>query len=590
MPINKALAAISLLAVCASGATPAANAYIQHNLVADTAGVADLTDPNLINPWGISFSAASPFWVSDNGTGLSTLYSTSVTSTISAVALKVSIPGGAASGDAFGPVTGQVSNFSTAFLLANGTKASFIFCTEDGTISAWNGGAAATNMVDRSSKGAVFKGMAVAGTAAAPLLFVANFNAGTIEVYDGNFAPVTLTAGAFTDPQLPAGFAPFNVVNINGKLYVTYAKQDSTKHDDVAGAGNGFVDVFDMNGGSLQRLISGGALNSPWGVALAPANFGLFSGDLLVGNFGDGHVNVYDPAAGTPLGALQDTKGNTIAIPGLWALAPGNGKSGGDTNAVYFTAGPGGEKHGLLGSLQAGPVGATTNPILNGADFAPGISQYSWISIFGSNLSSTTRTWLPSDMPGGKLPTQLDNVTVTVNGKPAYVEYISPVQINALMPADLTLGPVQISTTNQGLASGTLTAQMAATTPAFFITKNNYAAALHSNNTVVGPAGLYPNSSPAAPNETIMLFATGFGPGNTPIPDGQILTTPVLLSGVTVMVGGSPANVTFQGLVMPGLYQINVTIPPGTANGDAQVVGTVGSSISPTGPLISVHN
>jgi uncharacterized protein (TIGR03437 family) len=272
----------------------------------------------------------------------------------------------------------------------------------------------------------------------------------------------------------------------------------------------------------------------------------------------------------------------------LWV---GNGKSGGDANAVYFTAGPGSESHGLFGSLQAGPVASTSNPVLNGADFTPGIAQYSWISLFGSNLSSTTRGWLASDMPGGKLPTALDNVSVTVDGKPAYVAYISPTQINALVPADLTLGAVQVSTSNQGLASAGVSAQMQATTPAFFISKSSYIAALHANNTVVGPATLYPNNStPAAPGETIMLFGTGFGPASTPIPDGQVITTAIPVAGVTITVGGAPAQVTYAGLVMPGLYQFNVVIPSATANGDAQVVATVGSSISPAGALVNVHN
>ncbi|HLK50890.1 MAG TPA: TIGR03118 family protein [Bryobacteraceae bacterium] len=584
------LGAVLAVAVAPAAFSASANAYIQTNLVADTAGVALLTDPNLVNPWGIAISTTSPFWLSDNGTGLATVYSTSASATLTVSTLKVTIPVGAASTEKLGPVTGQISNTTTAFLLANGTKASFIFCTEDGTVSAWNGGTAAAIQVDNSSKGAVYKGLTLGGTSTAPQIYVANFNAGTVEVYDGNFAPVKLASGAFTDSQIPAGFAPFNVQNLNGKLYVTYAKQDAAKYDDVPGPGNGYVDIYDMNGASLQRLVAGGALNSPWGVAIAPANFGTFSNDLLVGNFGNGIINVYDPVAGTSLGALQNTSGTTIAISGLWGLQVGNGKSGGDSNAVYFTAGPSGT-HGLFGSLQAGPVASTSNPVVDGADFAPGIAQYSWISVFGSNLSSTTRGWLASDMPGGKLPTALDNVSVTVDGKPAYVAYISPTQINALVPADLTLGAVQVSTSNQGLASASVSAQMQATTPAFFISKSNYIAALHANNTVVGPTTLYPNNStPAAPGETIMLFGTGFGPASTPIPDGQMITTAIPVTGVTITVGGAPAQVTFAGLVMPGLYQFNVVIPSATANGDAQVVATVGNSISPTGALVNVHN
>ena len=566
------------------------NAYIQHNLVADTPGVADLTDPNLVNPWGIAQSATSPFWISDNGTGLATVYSTSATATLTVASLKVTIPRGAASGAGTGPVTGQLSNSTTVFLIGT-TKASFLFCTQDGTISGWNGGAAATIKVDNSSKGAVYDGMALGGASTAPQLYVANFHSGAVEVYDGNFAPVTLAAGAFTDAKIPSGFAPFNIVNIGGKLYVAYAKQSSAGNYDVAGPGNGYVDIFDMSGNLTTRLIAAGALNAPWGMAIAPANFGVFANMLLVGNFGNGLINVYDPAAGTALGALQNPSGSAISIDGLWALQAGNGKSGGDTNAVYFTAGPDAQQHGLLGSLQAAPVVSTSNPAVNGADFLPGgIAEYTWISTFGANLSSTTRNWKASDMPGGKLPTQLDGVSVTVDGKPAYVAYISPTQVNALVAADFTLGPVQVFTTNQSLTSNSASATLQATSPAFFISASKYAAALHTNNTIVGPTTLFPNNStPAAPGETIEVFATGFGPGITPIPDGQVITTPILITGVTATVGNAPATVMYQGLVMPGLYQLNITIPLSTPNGDAALSATIGSQTTQPGVLVSVN-
>jgi uncharacterized protein (TIGR03118 family) len=567
------------------------NAYIQHNLVADTPGVADLTDPNLVDPWGIAESATSPFWISNNGTGLATVYSTSATATLTIASLKVTIPPGAASGPGPGPVSGQLSN-STAVFLIGTTKASFLFCTEDGTVSGWNGGTTATIKVDNSSKGAVYKGMAFGGTSTAPQLYVANFHAGTVEVYDGNFAPVTLATGAFTDAQIPSGFAPFNIVNISGQLYVAYAKQDSAGMDDVAGLGNGYVDIFDMSGNLTKRLIASGALNSPWGMTIAPANFGVFANMLLVGNFGNGIINAYDPAAGTPLGALLNPSGSAIAIDGLWALQVGNGKSGGDANAVYFTAGPDAEQHGLFGSLQAAPVLQTSNPVVNGADFlaSSGIAEYTWITIFGANMSSTTRSWTAADMPNGKLPTQLDNVSVTVDGKPAYIAYISPKQVNALVAADFTLGPVQVSTINQSLASNSASATMQAESPAFFISSGNYAAALHTNNTVVGPTTLYPNNStPAAPGETIMLFATGFGPGATTIPDGQTITTPIPITGVTVSVGNAPAVVMFAALVMPGLYQLNVTIPASTPTGDAALSATIGGQTTQAGVLVSVN-
>lgn len=567
------------------------NAYIQHNLISDQAGMADFTDPNLVNPWGIAHSATSPFWISDNGTGLATVYSTSATSTLSISSLKVSIPPAASdSGSTFGPVSGQLANSTTVFAIG-ASKASFLFCTEDGTISGWNGGSSATIKVDNSSKGAVYKGMALGGTSTAPQLYVANFHAGAVEVYDGNFAPVSLAAGAFTDAQIPKGFAPFNIVNINGALYIAYAKQDADAMDDEADAGNGYVDIFDMSGNLKTRLISRGALNSPWGMTIAPANFGAFSNMLLVGNFGDGWINVYDPAAGTAMGALQTPGGSPIAIDGLWALQVGNGKSGGDANAVYFTAGPDGEQHGLFGSLQAAPAIQTGNSVINGASFLSGISEYSWITILGSSLSATTRIWNPAaDFVNGALPTSLDGVSVTVDGKPAYVYFISPGQINALVPADPNLGTVNVVVTHATLPSNTAPATMQALTPAFFTLANGNAAALHANNTIVGPTSLYPNNStPASPNETIMLFGTGFGPGNTAIPNGQTITTPIPITGVTAMVGNTPATVAYQGLVQAGVYQINITIPPGTPSGNATVVANIGGQSTQANVVINVN-
>ena len=215
------------------------NAYIQHNLVADTAGVADFTDPNLVNPWGIAESAAGPFWISDNGAGLATIYSTSATATLAISSLQVSIPIGLSDSAAkVAPVTGQVSNSTTSFLV--GLKpASFIFCSADGVISAWNGGSSAMAQVDNSAKGAAYFGLALGGTTGEPQLYVANFRSGTIEVYDGGFGLLSLPSGAFTDPKIPSGYAPFNIVNLNGSLYVAYAQQNAAGNFDVPRSGRG---------------------------------------------------------------------------------------------------------------------------------------------------------------------------------------------------------------------------------------------------------------------------------------------------------------------------------------------------------------
>jgi uncharacterized protein (TIGR03118 family) len=319
-------------------------------LTSDLSGVAANTDPNLVNPWGIAFSATSPLWIADNGAGLSTLYNGLGQPFPTPTPLVVTIPTEGGGTPPSSP-TGVVFNATGSF-----GGASFIFATEEGVIAAWSNGTTAIREVDNSASGAVYKGLAIAGTT----IYAADFHNGRIDAFDGNFAPVS-PAGGFTDPSLPSGYAPFNIQNIGGQLYVTYAKQDATGVDDVPGAGNGIVDVFDTNGSLVKRLITGGTLNSPWGLALAPADFGSFSNALLVGNFGDGEINAFDPLLGTALGVLQDMNGDAIVNLGLWGLAFGNGMQGTQTNALYFTAGipePGKdniEAHGLFGEIQAVP-------------------------------------------------------------------------------------------------------------------------------------------------------------------------------------------------------------------------------------------
>ncbi|MFL5338898.1 MAG: TIGR03118 family protein [Gemmataceae bacterium] len=340
--------------------TTATTAFVSEtNLVTDDQAVlaslgfapAAHVDANLKNPWGMSFGPTSPLWVSDNGTGVSTLYNAAGV----AQALVVTIPASANAGATSpAPVTGQVFNGSASdFLVAGaGTAAHFIFATEDGTIAAWNSGTSAVLKVDNADfvNGPVYKGLAIGNTGTANVLYATNFRAGTIDVFDTNFNKVSL-AGDFTDPTIPAGFAPFNIAKIGGQLYVTYAMQNGAKHDDVAGAGNGFVNVFDLNGHVVKRLASNGALNSPWGLALAPATFGQFGGDLLVGNFGDGHISVFNPTTGAFLGQLTDATDTPVAIDGLWGLTFGNNGVAGPAGTLIFTAGINGEADGLLGNL-----------------------------------------------------------------------------------------------------------------------------------------------------------------------------------------------------------------------------------------------
>jgi len=321
-------------------ATSAHAQYAQTNLTSDIPGLAANTDPQLQNPWGISFSGTSPFWVSDNGTGVSTLYNGLGVKQ----GLVVTIPGGVP--------TGQVFNNAGSFGITGG-NATFIFATENGTIAAWRGGATSATTV-YTSNGGSYKGLAIAGSSTTARLYAANFATGAVDVLDGSFTPVTLGAGAFTDPALPAGYAPFNVQNVNGNIVVTYAVR-GVNGDDVAGAGNGVVDVYDANGTLLRRLTSGGALNSPWGVALAPSAFGPFGNALLVGNFGDGTINAYDFFTGAMLGTLTDGSGNPIVNDGLWALAFGNNNPTADPNALYITAGLNDEADGLFARITATP-------------------------------------------------------------------------------------------------------------------------------------------------------------------------------------------------------------------------------------------
>lgn len=324
--------------------------YLQHNLVSDLPALADRVDPNLINPWGIAFGPTTPFWIADNHTSAGSIYDGNGVQARTPVAI-------------LGAPSGIVFNATTDFAVAPGQPAKYIFVTEDGTIAGWNSGATAVTKVDLSALGAVYKGLALGSSGGKNYLYATDFSAGRVDVFDANFAPIVL-AGSFTDPNLPVGFAPFNIQNIGGKLYVTYAMQDAAKHDDVSGPGNGFVNIFDTSGQLLKRFAAKAPLNSPWGVVLAPAGFGGFGGALLIGNFGDGRINAFNPATGAWLGAIQDASGAAISIQGLWGLTFGNGAHGGDINTLYFTAGIAGsgsvEDHGLFGSITP-TAPATTN-------------------------------------------------------------------------------------------------------------------------------------------------------------------------------------------------------------------------------------
>lgn len=349
--------ATTVLAAAAAFALPAmAQHYLQTNLTADQSGVAALTDPNLVNPWGMSRSSGSPWWISDNGTGLSTLYD----GTGAAKSLVVTVPTGDPNASPTGTPTGTVFNSSTGFDLVAGTattKAAFLFVTEDGTVSGWNPSVNPTvaQIKVNTKSASVFKGAALAtvNTSAGPAtyLYVADFRKARVQVYDTNFTHVRFDEDAFQDESVPAGFAPFNIQNIGGDLYVTFAQQDSAKHDEVDGPGLGYVDVFSSSGQLLRRFQHGDWLNGPWGLALASGDFGIYSHDLLVGQFGSGNIAVYDPQTGRFLGLLEDATNTAIAIDGLWGLTFGSGTGSGSATTLYFTAGSDGEQHGLFGTL-----------------------------------------------------------------------------------------------------------------------------------------------------------------------------------------------------------------------------------------------
>jgi uncharacterized protein (TIGR03118 family) len=386
--------------------SPHLRAWERSHPVSDLPGVAQVQNPNLVNPWGISESSSSPFWISDNNAGVSTLYNVpgAKNTPVSITPLVVSIPTpghplgatGAPTGTVFNVDGGATGGFTVSGVDKNGKPitagAAFLFATEDGTLVGWNpavnpkgfdpakAGTYGIIAVDNSGNnftqpdpakqtGAVYKGLTTAGSTATPaqpifasdpktttVLYAANFRSGKVEVYDTNFKSVTLPAGAFSAPKLPKNYAPFNVQVLGDKVYVTYAQQDANKHDDVGGQGHGFIDVFNMDGtpglpGGKERLVSRGALDSPWGLAIAPSSFGNVANDLLVGNFKSGFIDIYNPATGQFLGQLKDPDGEPIPIDHLWALKVGNGHGGGDANTVYFTAGLDNEMHGLFGSL-----------------------------------------------------------------------------------------------------------------------------------------------------------------------------------------------------------------------------------------------
>jgi uncharacterized protein (TIGR03118 family) len=583
------------------GSLSAQNGYYVHNLVSDLAGMADNVDSNLVNPWGNGFSSSSPFWVGNNGTGTSTLYQD--TGVPISLVVKIPAAGGATTP---GKVTGVIYNGNTNAFEISGQGATFIFCSEDGVISGWNkvNVTAAQVLVDNSASGAQYKGCTLGGTATAPMLYAADYGTGKVVAWDMNMKPVVV---GFVNGTIPSGFAPFNIQNIGGTLYVTYAAQSDppaqagTPSGYAAAAGGGYVSTYDMTGAVIANLSGQTVFNSPWGVAMAPATFGKYANMILVGNFGDGNINAFDPSTGVLMGTLEDETGNPIAIDGLWSLNFGNGTAS-DSASLYFTAGIQNQAHGLLGSIQAAPA-FTAAGIENAASAGSTIAPNSFVAIFGGGLAATTHKWGGTDFVNNALPTALQGVSI--NGEAAYVDYISPVQLDILVPPDVPAGPVQIQITNNGLTSATISATMAAVAPAFFdfgpvnAAGNQYIAATHANGSAGGPPSYVSGvtSTPFTAGEIIILYGTGFGPTNPPVPKGQLITTAAPLATTpAVTIGGLAAQVQFAGVSEAGLYQFNVVVPTGltpgtTANIDVPVVIDLGGgATTQSNAVISVVN
>ncbi|MEM5315031.1 TIGR03118 family protein [Paraburkholderia sp. JHI869] len=357
-------AAIATLVSCGGGSgsssgssgasVPVQSSFTATALVSDGAVAAAHTDGNLKNPWGITFNPKGFVWVADNGTNVATLYDGNGVPQ----SLIVAIPDGK-NGSA--SPTGIVFNGTQSFTVTENGKsgvAAFIFAGEGGTITAWAPTVGPTNafvMYDDGTGGAVYKGLALAASNNANFLYATDFHNNKIDVFNTSFAKVSMP-GAFTDPAMPAGFAPFGIQAIGSNLFVTYAMQDSAKHDDVAGAGLGMVDVYDTAGNLKQHFASGTPLNAPWGIAQAPANFGTMSGAILIGNFGDGRINAFNASTGQSMGPLNGANGNAIVEPGVWGIAFGNDLSNQPSNTLFFAAGPNAEADGVYGRIDLNPT------------------------------------------------------------------------------------------------------------------------------------------------------------------------------------------------------------------------------------------
>ncbi|HZU39275.1 MAG TPA: TIGR03118 family protein [Gemmataceae bacterium] len=484
--------------------------YMQTNLASDLPGLAVVTDPNLRNPWGISMSPIGPFWFGDNSAGVSDV----VDGGGNIVPLVVTTPG---PGGTAGKPTGTVFNGGPGFVISeNGISAPalFLFVGEDGTISGWNPSVDMNHSIlmvgsgeNPNNPSAVFKGLALASQGNQTFLYVTDFRTGTVDVFDQDFHPVHVH-GMFSDPGLPAGYAPFGIQAIDDEIFVTYAKQNANRYDDVPGSGHGFVDEFTTGGQLIRRLASGGVLNSPWGVALAPADFGEFSNDVLVGNAGDGRIHAFDPATGALKGELTDPQGNALQDGRLWALTFGNGKEGGATDVLYFASGLDNEEHGLFGMIQ--PADRAD------AGHIPGAGQ-------GANGSN------PYDPNSGDddyplPPTKGPNLIHDAGQQPALVPVLLPVRRTSvvMVPTLLSVSSADATNTAVSATAGSSTATTAASTFAPTLAPSSLGTV--SDAADGGEIAANPPTLPAA--ALTSLLTLDFGGGNQTVA-AEATATPV---------------------------------------------------------------
>ncbi len=509
-------------------ATPGqTNSFKQTNLVSDTAGAAANVDPKLVNPWGIAYFPGQPFWIADNNSGYSTLYNQAGVNAGNFI-----VP--PAPGASVATPTGVVANLSGTGFEVNAKPSQFIYASEDGTVSAWNGSDPITLVVDNSRAGAVYKGLALVNLGqAGTFLLAANFNSGAIDVFDSSFHATTLN-GDLTDPQLPAGYAPFGIHVVNQQLFVTYALQDQAKHDPVHQAGAGYVDIFNLNGGFVQRLISQGNLNAPWGVVVPPNGFGPFGGKVLIGEFGNGDIDVFDLPTGTFIDQIKDTSGAVIANGSLWDMVFGGGGSSGDQNTLYISAGLSNEQHGLFAAIA--PAGNSTA----GSDFSLGVTPP--VATLTSGQASTFNVTV--DGSNGFAST----VTFSCSGEPSN--------------STCSFSPATVTPTSGGSASTTLTLSTKT-----YVPPRSYEKTAGLLWTTTSRIGLFLGA--------ILLLAVSRYATTTRRRAFSFAATCLFLLSISVAMGGCGSSSSPASGTPPGTTSMMITATSGTVSHSATVNLTV---------------